>query len=266
MLSCLKGPACWVKIICLFVDVNYTGGKIAWKGSWVEKEESKKQGKSNFNRSPAVKPTALTERNGSIIWYVGHNADLINKNELNWLIVLMGRSVKQLRCKHEASLSSLQNDEWWRDLWNFHYTCVREAISCETWRRIVQEITQITRLSYLAGHFPGLSIKAVVQQKRSPHSTLSVRVLSHCLQLVQSLSSYKCYEETALGVLQNALLDYNREQNPPKHEGNERECLAHFMTFIPTRSKHPWSDVILLWLRWICWCSVVSGTFSHSSA
>lgn len=86
-------------------------------------------------------------------------------NLIDWLWRRGGRSSSSA-VRMRLVLSSLQNDERWRDLWNFHYTCVREAISCETWRQIVQEITQITRVLSSSLHFPGLSIKAVASQQR----------------------------------------------------------------------------------------------------
>lgn len=85
-------------------------------------------------------------------------------NLIDWLWRRGGRSSSSA-VSMRLVLSSLQNDERWRDLWNFHYTCVREAISCETWRQIVQEITQITRVLSSSLHFPGLSIKAVAPQQ-----------------------------------------------------------------------------------------------------
>lgn len=58
-----KGQAAWVRILFL-TDTNYSGGKISSRGvGWGGGEQI--TGQSNFNGSPAVKPIALTERNGS---------------------------------------------------------------------------------------------------------------------------------------------------------------------------------------------------------
>lgn len=112
-------------------------------------------------------------------------------NLIDWLWRRGGRSGSSAVSKRLV-LSSLQNDERWRDLWNFHYTCVREAISCEAWRQIVQEITQITRVWSSSLHFPGLSIKAVAPQRHLKASW--VYMFSHFLQLSQILLASKCYE------------------------------------------------------------------------
>lgn len=90
-----KGRAGRVRIICL-IGANETGDKITSERAGWRRRRAKDTTNQISIDHLQLKTTVLTERNGCITCYVGHNADLINMNELNWLIVAAGRSVKHL--------------------------------------------------------------------------------------------------------------------------------------------------------------------------
>lgn len=183
-------------------------------------------------------------------------------NLIDWLWRRGGRSSSSA-VSMRLVLSSLQNDERWRDLWNFHYTCVREAISCETWRQIVQEITQITRVLSSSLHFPGPSIKGVAPQQRH---------LAGVCMFSPIFSSYPRFF-SPLNLMNKLLMEVRKK---------------HWWTIIESINVRAWgegermactfqnfhSKIIQVPLKWcysfrieknvdvlVVWC-----TFSHSSA